>query len=142
MDYDTNIFMHKDSEFVSLQVITANCMKQFVRVYYTRKNLCQCANKKYQYQKFRITGLKSSLKATEKYAYCLDYLHFPSRYGFPKLNAAVLIDKTQKYRQEFFQMDILIRKRETKALQFDVCCEVIDQISTVVVGINKEMFMY
>ena len=102
MDYDTNIFMRKDSEFVSLQVITANCMKQFVRVRYTRKNLCQCANKKYQYQKFRITGLKSSLKATEKYAYCLDYLHLTSRYGFLKLNAAVLIDKTQKYRQEFF----------------------------------------
>ena len=34
--------------------------------------------------KFGITGLKSSLRATEKYAYCLGYLHFTSRYGFPK----------------------------------------------------------
>ena len=44
-------------------------------------------NKKLQYRKFGITGLKSSLRATEKYAYCLDYLHFTSRYRFPKLNA-------------------------------------------------------
>ena len=46
--------------------------------------------------------------------------------------------------KNFFKWTFLSEKleRETKALQFDVCCEVIDQISTVVAGINKEMFMY
>ena len=43
----------------------------------------QIQTKKLQYRKFGIAGLKSSLKATEKYAYCLGYLHFTSRYGFP-----------------------------------------------------------
>ena len=42
---------------------------------------------KLQYRKFGIAGLKSSLRATEKYAYCLGYFHFTSRYGFPKLDA-------------------------------------------------------
>ena len=31
--------------------------------------------------------MTSMLTATEVYAYCLDYLQFISRYGFPKLNA-------------------------------------------------------
>ena len=41
------------------------------------------ANKKYSTENL----VKSSLRATERYAYCLGYLHFTSRYGFPKLNA-------------------------------------------------------
>ena len=32
-------------------------------------------------------NLKCSLRATEKYPYCLEYLLFISRYGFLKLNA-------------------------------------------------------
>ena len=45
--------------------------------------------------------------------------------------------------KNFFKWTFLEKlERETKALQFDVCCEGIDQISTVVEGINKEMFMY
>ena len=46
-------------------------------------NYQRIQTKKLQYRKFGIAGLKSSLKATEKYAYCLGYLHFTSRYGFP-----------------------------------------------------------
>ena len=40
--------------------------------------ISESKQKKLQYRKFGITGLKSSLKATEKYAYCLGYLHFTS----------------------------------------------------------------
>ena len=49
--------------------------------------ISESKQKKSQYRKFGMTGLKSNLRATEKYAYCLGYLHFTSRYGFPKLNA-------------------------------------------------------
>ena len=38
---------------------------------------------------YRVTGLNGSLSAAEKYAYFLGYLHFTSRYGFPKLNNTV-----------------------------------------------------
>ena len=57
------------------------------------KHLLANPSKKLQYRKFGITGfidninLKCSLRATEKYPYCLEYLLFISRYGFLKLNA-------------------------------------------------------
>ena len=82
--------------------------------------------KKLQYRKFGITGLESSLKATEKHAYCLGYLHFTSRYGFPKLNATYdfYLKKwlKQNYRQEFLKCTFLPAE-----LEFDVCCKAINQ---------------
>ena len=44
-------------------------------------------------------------------------LHFTSKYGFPKLNAVILID------QEFS----VGLERGTRTVQFDVCCEAIHQ---------------
>ena len=35
------------------------------------------------------TGLKSSLRVIEWYAYCLGYLHFTSRNGFPKSSGTI-----------------------------------------------------
>ena len=35
------------------------------------------------------TELNSSLRATEWYAYCMDYWYFTPRYGFPKSNCTV-----------------------------------------------------
>ena len=35
------------------------------------------------------TGLKSRLRAIAWYTYCLDYLYFTPRYGFPKSNSTV-----------------------------------------------------
>ena len=48
-------------------------------------------NKILPYTKDRITGLKSSLRVTQN-VHMPGLLHFTSRYGFPKLNAVVLID--------------------------------------------------
>ena len=50
-------------------------------------NYQRIQTKKLHCKNLAIAGLKSNFKATEKYAYCLDYLHFASRYGFSKLNA-------------------------------------------------------
>ena len=54
------------------------------------------------------------------------------------------LTKQKNTGKNFFKWTFLSEKleRETKALQFDVCCEVIDQILTVVVGINKEIDVY
>ena len=40
-------------------------------------------------QRKNITGLKSSLRVIEWYAYCLGYLHFTSRNGFLKSSGTV-----------------------------------------------------
>ena len=40
-------------------------------------------------KKVSNTGLKSSLRAIERYAYCLGYLYFTPRYGFPKSNGTI-----------------------------------------------------
>ena len=40
-------------------------------------------------RKVSNTGLKSSIRAIEWYAYCLGYLYFTPRYGFPKSNGTV-----------------------------------------------------
>ena len=79
------------------------------------------ANKKYSTENL----VKSSLRATEKYAYCLGYLHFTSRYGFPKLNTMYHF-YTKKWlkrnnRQEFLKCT-QNWKEEPK------CCEAIDRL--------------
>ena len=58
------------------------------------------------------------------------YLHFSSRYGFPKLNATVpFLYKKRKYRQGFLKWTFLPAELETgtKGLQIDVFCKAIDQ---------------
>ena len=48
-----------------------------------------CPSKKskiLQSKKVSNTGLKSSLRTIERYAYCLGYWYFTPRYGFPKSN--------------------------------------------------------
>ena len=42
-----------------------------------------------QSKKVSNTVLKSSLRAIERYAYCLGYWYFMPRYGFPKSNGTV-----------------------------------------------------
>ena len=55
-----------------------------------KKNLQTKKNKILQSKKVSNTGLKSSLRAIEWYAYCLDYLYYCTpRYGFPKSNSTV-----------------------------------------------------
>ena len=48
-------------------------------------------NKKQNFASKKVsnTGLNSSLRAIERYAYCLGYWYFTPRYGFPKSNGAV-----------------------------------------------------
>ena len=85
------------------------------------KVIVACPNKKYI---FAIQ--KSWLKELpKKYEY---YLHFTSRYGFPKLNVTISI----KIRARIFQMDFFtigtgVVERGAKVLQFDVCCKAIGQ---------------
>ena len=103
-----------------------------------KKNVTQICNyqriqtKKLQYRKFGITGLKSSLRATKKYAYCLGYLHFTNIWlSKVKCYVPFLLKKRLKrnYKQEFLKCTFLPAELErgTEVLQFDVCCKAIDQ---------------
>ena len=80
----------------------------------------------YLNKKYIFAIQKSWLKELpEKYEY---YLHFTSRYGFPKLNVTISI----KIRARIFQMDFFtigtgMVERGAKVLQFDVCCKAIGQ---------------
>ena len=87
-----------------------------------------------KYRKFGITGLKSSYRATEEYAYCLGYLHFTSRYiWLSKVKCYVpFLHKKwleRNYRQKILKCTFLPAELErgTKVLQFGVCCKAIDQ---------------
>ena len=53
------------------------------------------SKQKTRFWKVSNTGIKSSLRAIEQYAYCLGYLYFNPRYGFPKSNGTVLTFYTQ-----------------------------------------------
>ena len=62
---------------------------------------------KLQHRKFGITGLKNSLRAIEKYVHCLDYLHFTSRYGFPKLCPnSLIISFSATARMDFLRQNL------------------------------------
>ena len=79
-----------------------------------------------QCRKFGITGLKSSLRVTEKYAYCLVYLHFIWRYGFPKLNATYNFTIKQqlkrKYRAKFLKCMFLQAELERGSKGLNLMC--------------------
>ena len=87
------------TEIETAQLPNKAYIVQFERCVCTKKNfaiqkefISESKQQKMQYRKDRITGLKISIRATEKCVYCLDYFYFTSRYGLPKLNAIVLID--------------------------------------------------
>ena len=85
-------------------------------------------------QKFKITGLKSGLKATENI-----HIAFISRYGFPKLNATytTLYKKhlKQKYRPEFLNARSYQKNLKEEPKRFNLMCVVrlLIKISTEVV---------
>ena len=86
-----------------------------------------CPNHKMlQCRKFGITGLKSSLRVTEKYADCLVYLHFIWRYGFPKLNATSNFTIKQrlkrKYRAKFLKCMFLQAELERGSKELNLMC--------------------
>ena len=95
------------------------------------KNVTQICNyqriqiNKLQYKKFGITGLKSSLGVTEKYAYCLGYLHFTSRYGFQKhlppsglLLGGITLEQAESYRY----LGVLVSSRLTWSDHIEHVC--------------------
>ena len=100
-------------------------------------NYQRIQTKKLQYRKFGITGLKSSLRITEKHAYHLGYLHFTSRIWLSKVKCYVyhffFFFKRLKrnYRPEFLKYTFLPAELErgTEVLQFDKAIK----ISTVAV---------
>ena len=68
----------------TLVVKTENYGTCACRIYIASSN-----KKKLQSKKGSNTGLKCSLRAIERYAYCLGYLYFTPRYGFPKSSGTV-----------------------------------------------------
>ena len=77
--------------------------------------------------KKRITGLKSSLRATEKYAYCLDY---PQDMAFQSQTPPYPFTLKKKKKTEMFEIAVLASRtgKRNQVLQFDVCCKAIDQL--------------
>ena len=79
---------------------------------YANLQLSANQNKKLQYRKFEITGLKSSLGATEKYAYCLGYLHWLSKF---KCYIPFLLNKVvnAKLQARIFEKHVLASRTES-----------------------------
>ena len=111
--------------FIKISTVVAFSKKVTMQIC----NYQRIQSKKLQYRKFGITGLKTSLRATEKYAYCLGYLQFMAFQSWNAIYVPFLHKKRlkRKFRQKFLKCSRTWPKRGTEVLQFDVYYKAIDQ---------------
>ena len=69
-----------------------------------------------------IIGQAAWSQTTEKYVYCLGYLHCTSRHGFTKINTTVPKWLKQNYRQEFYEMDVLASRTGKRNQSTSIWC--------------------